>query len=631
VRILYLRQFLSILFIIYQLFTAQFGILPGLNQRIVHLGFALFLCFLLNINTSSKSKLKRKESLSCCINYIDFLFLFFSLIVTIYAFIESPLATGDRAGIVTIWDTVFGVLLIIVLMEATRRVIGLTLPIIAFIFILYALYGNILPYFLGNPGYSISRIIQQIFLSYEGIFGICLAASAKYIVLFVLFGAILNVSGGINFFSDLASGVFGYFRGGPAKVSIVASSLFGMISGSAAANVVATGTLTIPVMKRNGYESEFAAAVEATASTGGQLMPPIMGAAAIIMAEFLGTTYLHVLKAAIFPALLYYIAIFISVDLEAAKTGLKGESKEKLPKIKDTLINGWPQIIPVIFLILCLAIFKWSTLKSILWTVIVSFLICMFKKETRINRKRIVDIIDIAIPNIILIALACAVAGVVIGVFSLTGLGIRISTILITLSGGNLYILLIFTMIASILLGMGLPTVPSYILLAVLVAPALIKMGITPMAAHLYIFYFGVMSNITPPVCIAAYAAAGISGSNPMRTGLKAVKIALAGFIIPYIFVMNPSLILENSNTYETIITLFLCIIAILGLYISVFGYFLGYVSFFKRFFIFVSTFMMVYPSIKVKFMGIIIFGIIIIIEIINNRKKINKEVIINV
>jgi TRAP transporter 4TM/12TM fusion protein len=617
----FIIRILSVAFILFQLYTAQFGILPGINQRVVHLGFALTLGFLL-YPFRSQPRGKKGPSIA------DWLIAALASAVTLYALMESATAMGDRAGIVTTWDVIFGAALVLILLEGTRRVMGWALPAIALVFMLYARFGYFLPSFLGHPGYDFDRIIQQLFLSYEGIFGVVLGASSKYIALFILFGAILNKSGGMDFFANLALALFGYVRGGPAKVAVLGSSLFGTISGSAAANVAGTGSVTIPLMKRTGYKPTFAGAVEAAASTGGQIMPPIMGATAFIMAELLGTSYLHVLTAAVFPAVLFYVSIFISVDLEAARTGLVGLKKEDLPRIWSVLARGWMLLVPLFFFILFLAVIHWSTIKSILWTIFVTLLICLLKKESRINLRKALEIVEASVPNIVLVALACAVAGIIVGVFSLTGLGVRISTILITLSGGNLLILLFLTMVASIILGMGLPTIPSYILLAILVAPALIKMGVAPLAAHMFIFYFGVLSNITPPVCIAAYTAAGIAGSNPMKTALTAVKIALAGFILPYIFVFNPSLMLENTSIFPVAVAVFSSLVGFFALGIAVFGYFLRPTSMLVRILSFIAAVLLIHTGGVSDLFGYVLFFLIAGREVMayHQKKKMGGE-----
>jgi TRAP transporter 4TM/12TM fusion protein len=444
-------------------------------------------------------------------------------------------------------DLLVGTLIILLVFEGTRRMSGWTLPIIAGIFLLYDFFGEYIPGAAGHGGQDFSRIVGTISLFSEGIFGMPLGVISTFVVMFIIFGAFLLESGTGQFFIDLAFAFFGRIRGGPAKVAVVASGLFGTISGSVIANIVGTGTFTIPLMKRSGYRPIYAASVEAVASSGGQLMPPVMGASAFIIAEILGIPYIKVCLAALVPAIIYYVAVFIAVDLEAARWGLKGLPAKELPNIRQLLKEKGHLSVPILVLIYFLA-FAWvSPQRAAFWAIVSTVGVSYLRKSTRMSLKSILGAMEKGARGILEIAVVCAIAGVVIGSFTLTGLGLKLSTILIDIAGGNLILLLFLSMVASLILGMGLPTVACYLILAVLVAPAMIKMGVLPLAAHLFVFYFGIIAAITPPVALGAYVAAGIAGSPPFRTGWVSCRLALVAFILPYMFVYEPNLILRGE------------------------------------------------------------------------------------
>lgn len=538
------RDFYSILitliavsFSLFHLYTAFFGLLGGLLQRSIHLAFAMTLTFLLFPGIKGGMKKVSPLGISMAVA---------GIVCAAYLVVEYE-ALSFRMGRPTFFDIALGIIEIILLLEMTRRVIGLTLPFVAILFLLYAYFGPYLPESISHRGYEFTRIVSQMYLTTEGIFGIPLGVSATFVILFIIFGAFLQASGGGQFFLDLALALFGRVRGGPAKIAVVASAFFGTISGSAVANVMGTGTFTIPLMKKTGYKPAFAGAVEAVASSGGQLMPPIMGAAAFIMAEILNIAYLHVCLAAAIPALLYYMALLMGVDLEAAKTGLKGLPKEELPRVSTVLKEGWPLLVPPILLVYLLAIALVTPIKAASWSILATIIVSTIRKKDRMNLRKLIKALEDGARGAIEVAAACACAGIVVGVFTLTGLGMVLSGLLIDLAGGNLLFLLFLTMIASLILGMGMPTTACYIVLAILVAPALIKMGVLPIAAHLFVFYFGIISAITPPVALAAYAGAGIAGASPMQTGFIACKLGLAAFLIPYMFVYGPSMLGKGS------------------------------------------------------------------------------------
>lgn len=528
----------AILFSSFHLYTSAFGLMASMLQRNIHLMFALVLSFLLFP--------ARKTSPLGRITLFDTLLVILSFITMIYLWINFKEIIW-RTTFPLFWDKIIGLILIVMVLEMARRTIGIALPIISIIFLLYAYFGPILPSPFTHRGYDIDRIIGTIYMTTNGIFGIPLGVSATFISMFILFGSFLEHSGGGQFFIDLANALVGRTRGGPAKVAVVASGIFGSISGSAAANVATTGTFTIPMMKKLGYKDYFAGAVEAVASTGGMIMPPIMGSGAFIMAEILGISYVTVIKAAFIPALLYYIALMIMVHFEAIKQDLKGLSREECPKLRDVIITRGYLLMPLILLIYLLVIRRMSPMMSALWSSVAVILVSFLGRATKMNIEKLIKAFVGAAENMIKVASACACAGIVIGVLSLTGLGLRLSIILPIFAGNNLILLLFLTMIASIILGMGLPATAAYILLAVLGAPALVGLGASPLAAHLFVFYFGCISNITPPVCVAGFVASGISGASVNKIGMAAVKLGIVGFLVPYLFIFNSTLLLEGA------------------------------------------------------------------------------------
>ena len=526
---------LSVAFVLFHLYTAFFGVVPGIGQKSIHLGFILIIFYALEF---SEAKTAYRKVTAVVLLLASFAGV--AYITVIYEALQS------RIGITRTADIVYGLLLIVAIFVATRRRLGLSLVVVTSIFILYGFFGMYFPGFLNHPGMGLARFINVAYLTTDGIFGTPLYSSAVYIVLFVVLGAVLQETGIGDYFTDVATAVFGKMRGGPAKVAVIASGFFGSISGSVVGNVVGTGTFTIPLMKRNGFEPETAAAVEAAASTGGQIMPPIMGATAFVLAENLGVPYFDVVKAAAIPAILYYGALLLAVDIYARKYDLKGMDASELPKFKD-LAKRFYLVTPILFLIFCFAVLNLTVTRAGLYTILVTLVIAMVNKDSRLNFKKLVNICVSAAKSAVPVAIACAMAGLVSAVVMGSGLGFRISSALIEVANGNLLILLILTMIVSLIMGMGVPTTAAYLVLAVLVAPSLTQMGVQPLAGHLFIFYFGIISAITPPVALAAYAGAGLAGCSPNKTGFRAFRLAIAGFILPYIFVYNPVLLFQGA------------------------------------------------------------------------------------
>ena len=474
---------------------------------------------------------------------LDCLMILCSIATMAYIVIDyTDLAPRIDLGPTTLDLIVCGVG-IVVLLEATRRANGATMPILAIIFMLYAKFGKHLPGILGHRGYTLKRLLSFEY-GVNSVFGISLGVSATYVILFVIFGAVLEGTGGGRLFIEAAISAFGRSRGGPAKAAVFASAGMGMINGTAAGNVVTTGAFTIPLMRRIGYKPEFAGAVEAVASTGGQIMPPIMGAAAFIMAETLGVNYSVVARSAIIPAVLYFTSVYVMVDVEAQKTGLTGVKKEDLPKMKVVLREVGHLAIPLLLLLYMLIFTDFSPLKAALYTIAVSFVIAMIRKTTRYTLGDMIAMLAKGMKDSCGVILACGCAGLIVGVLSLTGLGAKIAAVVVSLAHGHLLLALFFSMIVTVIMGMGLPTTASYIICSSVVAQAQVKLGVEPLAAHLFVFYFACLSSITPPVAIAAYAASGLTGASASKTGWRAFALGLAAFVVPYMFVYSNSLLM---------------------------------------------------------------------------------------
>src|SRR5690625_3675883 len=529
---------------LYHMYTAYFGAPPTLIHRSIHVSAVLFLVFMLY------PPFWRAEHRAWRV--LDTVLAVLSLIPTIYlwANYEQLVLQAGRFSDTDVWVST---LLVVLVLEAARRVSGVALPILAILFILFGLFGRDMPGILRHRGYDWDTMAYSFFATTEGIFGTAVGVSSTYIILFILFGAFLAKSGMSGLFNDLALAIAGRSRGGPAKVATIASGFMGSINGSAIANVVSTGAFTIPMMKRIGYTKNFSGAVESTASVGGQILPPIMGAAAFIMAETIGVPYTTVALAAIVPALLYYISIIVQIHLRATKLGLKGISKENLPAVMEVLKERGHLLLPLLFLIYMLFFSGRTILYSALLTILVTVAVAMLRKTTRMSLREIVEALEDVVRQTLGVAIACASVGVIVGVVTLSGLGVTLAGAIVALSGGILFWTLVFTMLACLVLGMGLPSIPAYIVTATMAAPALTTLGVEPIVAHLFVFYFGLFANITPPVALAAFAAAGISGGNPMRTGFAALKLATAGFVIPFIFAYSPHLLLLAVAFFEGI------------------------------------------------------------------------------
>ena len=583
---------------VFHLYVAFVGPPDAYVFRGSHLAFALVLAFLI---------MPGKAGRSDRVAWFDVLVIAAAMLTALYpalnlSYIQNRIYYVDDPRLA---DYVFGGALILLILEATRRFTGWALPITAMVFLAYGLT-------LGHQSPGI--MLDQLFLTTEGIFGIPLYVSATYVMLFILFGSFVERSGAGQLFMDFALALAGGSSGGPAKVAVITSSLFGTVSGSAVANVMTTGTFTIPLMKRTGYRPAFAGAVEAVASTGGQLMPPIMGAAAFVMAEFLGVSYLTVAGFALLPALLYYVAVFMAVHFEAKRIGLVGVPKADLPRLKEVLVERGHLFLPLVVVIVVLMVGRsaaFSALCGIASVIPTTWLRASTRKV--FNVAAIVDALEAGARNTIVVALACASAGIVIGTITLTGLGLSFTGVVLALSQNSMILALVLTMLAGILLGMGLPTTPAYIVQVALLVPALVKLGVQVEAAHLFALYFAVLSAITPPVALAVYAANGISGGRLMETSWAAVKLGLTGYIIPFMFVYSTSLMLMGDIPTVVMAT----ITATIGVTCLAGGlheyFFFGRARSWERVLLIVAAFVLIKPGWQSDLIGFALLGIIFV------------------
>ncbi|MFD1395516.1 TRAP transporter permease [Kroppenstedtia eburnea] len=587
----WLKRITFLLAVSFSLFQIYAGIVGGLSsqlQRSIHLAFVLGLIFLLYPVSRKIKKGGKVPIWDICLSVIGifiglyWLFFFDSLV--------------GRAGDNTWLDLTIGALAILLVLDATRRVVGLPITIIVSSFLLYALFGPIMPGFLKHGGITFERLFSHMYFTTEGIFGTPLAVSSTFIFLFLLYGALLEKTGVGSYFNDLALMVAGRFSGGPAKVAVFSSALQGTISGSSVGNVVTTGSYTIPMMKKLGYRKEFAGAVEAAASTGGQLMPPVMGAAAFIMAEFTGIPYWEIVKAAAIPALLYFTGIAIMTHYEAKRLGLKGLKKEELPAPKDVLKRIY-LLIPIVVMIVSLA-GGMSAMRAALYGVFATILIGVLQPgENRLTIKRLFEALAAGARTALGVAAACASAGMIVGVITLTGLGLKFGTGLVDMAGGNVMLTLVLTMISSLILGMGIPTTANYIITSTVAAPVLVQLGYPLLAAHMFVFYFGIVADITPPVALAAFAASGISRGNPLKTGVQSTRLAIAAFMIPYIFVFSPQLLLIDTTWQSTLMIVITSLVGMLAVGAGMIGYLLHPLNWLLRLLLLAGGVMLVVPE----------------------------------
>ena len=592
---------------LYHLTIAFIGAPQPLFFRGTHLLFALTLVFLLYPGFS------RREGAHA--SWLDFLFIAASAVTIVYIWVNHDYLL-ERFVFVddpTTTELVLGSIFTLIVLEATRRVIGWALPVTAAVFLIYGAFIA-----KSRP----EQIIEILYLTTEGIFGPTLGVSAAYVIMFVLFGAFMERTGIGQLFMDFALSLTGHSAGGPGKVAVVSSSLFGTVSGSAVANVLVDGPITIPLMKRTGFRPPFAAAVESVASTGGQIMPPIMGAAAFVMAEFLGVSYFQVAVWAFIPALLYYLAVFFAVHFEAKRVGLLGLPRSEIPRLVDVMRERGHLFIPILVILLGLMA-GYSAPLCALAATFTCVPVALMRKTTRkgINLMTIWHALEDGAKNSIAVALACACAGIVIGIITLTGAAINFTAVVVNLSRELLALALVLTMLAGIVLGMGMPTTPAYIVMVSLLVPAIIKLGAIPPAAHMFAFYFAILSAITPPVALAVYAAAGLAKANLWESGWAAMRVGAAGYIVPFMFIFEPSLLMigEWQGILTAVTTASIGVICLAG---GLFGYFWRATRIWERVFLLAAAVLLIKPGLSTDLTGFIVLGLVLINQIVLNPAK---------
>ena len=598
-----------------------------LQHRSIHVAMMLILSFALYPATKKAS---RKT-----IAWYDYVLMILSAVTAIYMYTNYNTIV-NRAGVVNGTDVLVGAILTVLVLEATRRVCGSALPILSLIFILYALMGrragmipiNIPGIFL-HRGYTLPKMFSNFYTNTEGIYGSSVNVASTYIFLFICFGEFMNKCGMGKFFNDIATALAGWSKGGPAKVAIIAAGLLGMINGAAVAVVVTTGSFTIPLMKKDGYDNEFSGAVVATGSVGGQLMPPVMGAAAFIMAETLGIKYNYLLVCAIIPAVIYYLGILFQIQLRADRLNMKPTPREELPKVGQVMKESGHLAIPIIFLVYMLFFSGKTVIMAAFYSIICTIVIAELRKNTRMSLNDIINALAKSAVSTVSVAIACACVGCIVGVCSITGFALNLANAIVMIGQNSLLFTLVFSMVTCMILGMGLPSIPAYIITSTVAAPALVQLGIPDIAAHMFCFYFAMFANLTPPVALASFAAAGISGGDPMKTGWASVKLALAGFILPYMFVYNNSLLLIgqqiNADTGKMEIvrtgfaagamTAVFSVIGVALLSIAVEGHLFKKVSLPLRALAIIGAFLLMTPSMPLNLAGIAIAAAVIVVQ----------------
>ena len=593
-----------IAFSVFVIWMNVFSTLPEQIRRASFIGIVIFMAFILYpVKKNHASKINK---------------------VPIYDFIMGIVGSGcffyyvvnfqtivDRAGRLTTPDMVVGIVGILILFEICRRVVGVPILVVVACFILYAYFGG---------GFSVKRIIAHLFYTTEGVIGTPLGVCSTFIVLFILFGSFLDKTGVGRFFIEIANSIAGSATGGPAKVAVISSALQGMISGSSVANTVGSGSFTIPMMKKTGYAPEFAAAVEASASTGGQIMPPIMGAAAFLMAEMTGCEYSKIVVAAILPAFLYFTGIFLMVHFEAKKLGLKGLSKEEIPNFFSLMLSRGYLLLPLAVLVYCMMSGFTSSMSAI-YAIVTSIIVSMFRKDTRMTPKAFGEALENGAKNTIGVAVACSMAGMIVGVVTLTGIGLKLATGLLALSGGVTIVALFFTMIACIILGMGVPTTANYVIMATITAPIVVKLGVPVLAAHMFVFYFGIVADITPPVALAAYAGSAIAHSNPLKTGVTATRIAITAFIIPYVFAFNPDMLLVDGSLVSAIMITISAFIGMLGIATGMEGFMTTKLNIIQRIMCLLGGVFLIIPGSSTDLIGIILVIVVFAMQHMGTKK----------
>lgn len=608
---------ICICFSLFQIYTGIFGTLDAMIQRCIHLSFGICLVFLLCPTKKSWVKGGRFHP-------IDILFTVLAIIPPIYILVNYQQLIL-RAGTVTPTDAVVGLLGMVMVLEAARRIVGLPIVIVVLCFLAYGFLGPYMPGPLAHRGLTINQMVGHLFFTTEGVFGIPLGVSSTFIFLFILFGAYLEKTGLGKFFIDIANALAGWASGGPAKVAVISSALQGTISGSSVANVVGSGSFTIPMMKKLGYHKNFAGAVEAAASTGGQLMPPIMGAAAFLMAEFVGIPYMEVVKAAVVPAILYFLGVFLGVHFEAKKNHLEGTPRSQLEPWGRIMKEEGHLAIPLIAIIALLAS-GYTPMKAALAGIFISIATAMLRASTRMSFYDIVDGLVKGARGALGVIIACASAGMIIGIVTKTGVGLKLASALVTVAAGNFMLLLLCTMLTSLILGMGVPTTANYVITSTIAAPALIQLGVPILAAHMFVFYFGIIADITPPVALAAYAGSAISGGDPLKTGVNASKLGIAAFIIPYVFVLSPQLLGIGATFGSVLFTTCTAIIGMTGISGAMIGQFYCRANILERLLLVAGGLCLIDPHTLTDIIGVAILAGVFALQYFRTKKAKTAE-----
>jgi TRAP transporter 4TM/12TM fusion protein len=612
---------LAIALTLFQLYTAFYGSRPTLIQGAIHVGAAMGLVFLLY--PARKDWVERRG-----VPWYDVLLASAAIAANFYIVAEYTRLASPQVRILgyTDLDNVVAVVGILLILEATRRCVGLPIVLIASFAILYAIFGNLMPIF-AHRGRTWDSFAIETFFTSRSIFGTPIQVSSTFIFLFLLFAVVLIRTNIGAFFNDLAFRATGRFIGGPAKAAVVASGLQGMVSGSSVANTVASGSFTIPIMKRAGFKPHFAAAAEASASTGGQLMPPIMGAAAFIMAEYTGVPYSEIIIIALIPALLYFGGVFMSIHFEAKRKGIQGLDKSELPSYRKLALR-LDLLLPLIVIVTMLLSGR-TPAYAALWGIGTAFALSFLRKDTRLSPMGIVRVLEAGARVALPVIAACATAGIVAGTVTATGLGGKLAGGILDLAFGNFHLVLVFTMIACLILGMGLPTTANYVVTATIAAPILLSQFDVPIiAAHMFVFYFGILADITPPVCLAAYAGSGIANANPMRAGVSALRIAIVGFIIPFVFVLSPALLLEDASVAEVALLVAMALVGMVGISSGLSGYLVTHAVTVERVLLVAGGIALIYPNVLVSVPGFALLVGIGAVQWLRRRQSAERSVL---
>ncbi|WP_243296716.1 TRAP transporter permease [Bacillus litorisediminis] len=604
---------------VFSIYVNGFMNIQEIYRNVIFLGFLFVLGFLLYPATKKGNREK--------FSIVDAILAVIGLSGVVYILFNYSVIHNVRMSQAITQDYIFAIITVVILLEVARRTIGIFIPLLSLIALIYAVYGPSFPGLFAHAGFSMERLLYRIYMTTEGVFGMTFSIATTYIIIFILFGAFLTASGATKLFNDLAIAIAGQRRGGPAQVAVISSALTGTLSGSAVANVATTGTFTIPLMKGLGLKPRFAGAVEAAASTGGMIMPPIMGAAAFIMAGFLGVSYNVIILAAVIPAILYYAALIFAIDIEAKKQGLKGMSKDSIPQVWAVLKERGLLLLPIIVIIGALLSGKtplFAGFAGIITVIVTSWL--TKDKSNRITFKKVIEALIDGAKGTVQVGVACASVGIIIAVVTMTGLGSTLAYNIIELSGGELSVILVLIMITCIVLSMGLPSTALYIVVAVTAAPALVEAGVNPIAAHFFVFWFGALSNVTPPVALASYTAAGLAGADAMKTSWTAVKLCLPGFIIPFMIAYNPIMVMQNetggtASIVSAIPVLLTGMLGVFALAVAVFNFFRTKLNLLERIGFFATAILLIDPGMVTDIIGLAIVILLLAIHITRSKK----------